>query len=733
MQPKDLTKLLLGMMIAGIPLVAMADFTVQSGQTVGSQTLNSGDTGTVQSGGTISTTANNDHAIDGSSANNTTVSNSGNITSSGDGSSGIVVNDNNTITNGGAITTNGWISVGIEASDNNTINNSGSITTSGDNGFGISSNNSNNIINSGTITTNGTFATGISGNTNNSITNSGNITTTGFQSEGISSGNGSNITNSGGITTDGDDSDGISAGMDSTISNSSNITTAGTAAEGIFSGDNSVITNSGTINTTGDLSQGIETGSNSNIINTSNITTSGNFSHGIEAGTGGIITNSGSITTNGIGANGIYSSGTANITNSGSIVVNGVQSYGIITTGDNSTITNSGTIISDGLGAIELSGDNNTVNLLGGTIIQGDVLLARTTNNFNYGNGLNSVLSFGFNLPGSINSNGMPQATSGNLVATVDTTGFAIEDEVVTDITECGHNSIGLRLDRARYSEGEDTWGNLCGNMRQQQDSGPAVEASHLLAGAAFGRDHALSSDRRFGWMIGFSTSRVEVQYDAQEIDVKSLFGGIYGGRQLDNGNFINLSLLAGYADHNSDRHVVNNMVEGGLETARADYQGYFVSPSIRIGTNTQLFGLNVRPSLDISYTGMRQGSYSESGSDANVTADSRTLQTLSTRAKLSFLSDFSAGDGRTIHQESYIGLAGRTNLGDDNASIELLGSNIDFDYGGEDSSISLIAGFNATLIDKKARGRVVAGFDGQLDRDGSINLSAHINAVIPF
>jgi hypothetical protein len=497
--------------------------------------------------------------------------------------------------------------------------------------------------------------------------------------------------------------------------------------------DTGSITNSGTIITNGQHSQGIVAFSDGNINNTGKITTSGNFSHGIEAGTGSSITNSGNITTSGIGAFGIYSTGSANVTNSGNIIVRGVQSYGINIGGDNSTITNSGTIISNGLGAIELAGDNNTVNLLGGTIIQGDITLARTTNNFNYGNGLNSVLNFNFNLPGSINSNGMPMATNGNLVATVDTTGFAIEDEVVTDITDCAHNGIGLRLDRVRSSSGSGTWGNLCGNLRRQQDSGPAVKANHLLGGAAFGSDHALSSDRRFGWMLGFSSSKVEVQYDAQEIDVKSLFGGIYGGRQMDNGNFFDISLLAGYADHNSDRHVVNNLVEGGLETARADYDGYFLSPSIRIGTESQMFGLKVRPSLDIRYAGMRLDGYSERGSAANVTADNRTLQTLSARAKLSFLSDFNAGDGRTIHQESYIGLAGRSNLGDDEASIELLGSNIDFDYGGEDSSISLIAGFNATLVGRDGAERVVAGFDGQVDRDGTIDLSAHINAVIPF
>lgn len=717
----------------------MADFIVQSGQTVGGQTLNSGETGTVQDGGTISTSANGDIGIDGSSATHVTATNNGAISTGGILADGININNESTAINSGIITTSGDDAFGIAAWDNNTVSNSGTIITNGISADGINGRDNNRLGNRGTIITYGDDSYGMAGRYNNFIANQGAITTSGVDGYGIYTWDNNSVTNNGRITTSGYNGDGMDTGDGNTIINNGTITTSGDIADGIDSNDGNTIINNGTVSISGDSdmfgeASGIEGDNNNTIINNGFIRTSGDLSPGILTidGDNNSITNNSTITTTGDESDGIVVRDDSVVVNTGTIRVSGFDSWAVYAENGN-TITNSGTLISIQSNAILLDGDYNSVNLLGDSVIQGYIELTEATNSFNYGNGLNTALTFTGNLPGTINTHGMPYAISGMLVATVDTTGFAMEDEIVTDISDCGHNGIGLRLDRVRSAAGGGTWGNLCGNLRQQQDSGTAVKANHLLGGIVFGRDQSLTSGRRLGWMLGLSTSRVEVQYDAQEIDIKSLFGGIYGGRSFTGGNFIDMSLLAGYADHNSDRHVVNNLVSGGLQTARADYDGYFISPGIRIGTNTQWFGHRLQPSLDIRYAGMHLEGYRESGSASDVTADDRTLHTLSARAKLSFFSEFQVDNGRTLRQESYIGLAGRTNLGKDDADIELLGNNIEFDYGGTDSSLGLIAGFNATLGGKEGGERIVAGFDGQLDRDGSIDLAAHINAVIPF
>lgn len=792
MQIKNVVALSFGAILGYMPVVAVADFTVQSGQTVGSQTLNDGETGTVEAGGTISTSANGEMGIL-VSGDNATAINYGTITTSGLNANGIGSGLYETIINSGTITTSGFGANGIAAAGGYSIvTNSGSIITSGVAGSGISSGDDgyDTIINSGDITTSGNDGAGVYlRSDHNTLNNSGTISTSGDDAYGIlvRFGGYNTINNSGVIDTSGTDAFAIYVFNSdyNTITNSGAIATSGDGGIGIYAmGDHNTVNNSGTINTSGnnDATAMYIAGDYSSISNDGAITTSGNSGYGILSygyyntvsnagsintrGASGFgmyvvsenntVVNSGTINTSGGNATGIYVLNDSNaITNSGSVITSGVNSHGILALSDyntinnngsinvsganavgvlvdnNNTITNYGTIVSTQYQAMMLSGNNNTVNLMRGTVIQGGIALNTATNTFNYENGLNTAFTFGGNLPGSINSNGMPRAINGMLVATVDTTGFAMEDEVVTDITDCGHDGVGLRLDRVRSASGSGAWGNLCGNMRQQQDSGPAIKANHLLGGVAFGRDHALSSGRRFGWMAGASSSRVEVDDAAQEIDIKSVFGGIYGGRQLDSGTFIDMSLLVGMADHNSDRHVVNNLIEGGLETARADYDGYFVSPGIRIGTSTQWGDMRVQPSLDIRYAGMHLEGYREHGSAASVKADDRTLHTLSARAKLSFLSDLKLDDGRALSQESYIGIAGRSNLGNDDADIQLLGSDINFDYGGENSSLGLIAGFNATLNGKV--GRVSAGFDGQVDQDGTVDLSAHVNVVMPF
>jgi hypothetical protein len=83
-----------------------ADFTIGSGETVTiTQTLGDNETGTVEKGGTISTTGVNQEGIEAGSGN--TIRNDGTISASNSGASGISADGSNTITNSGTISTRG--------------------------------------------------------------------------------------------------------------------------------------------------------------------------------------------------------------------------------------------------------------------------------------------------------------------------------------------------------------------------------------------------------------------------------------------------------------------------------------------------------------------------------------------------------------------------------------------------------------------------------------------------
>ena len=132
-----------------------ADFTVNSATTVTNgatgRMLNSNDNLTVNPAGSITTSADQTDGINTElSATNNRIINNGNITTSGEISRGIDVNDETEITNNGSITTQGNLADGIDVGDSNTITNNGSITTQTGNGITVSDDNT--ITNTGDIT-----------------------------------------------------------------------------------------------------------------------------------------------------------------------------------------------------------------------------------------------------------------------------------------------------------------------------------------------------------------------------------------------------------------------------------------------------------------------------------------------------------------------------------------------------------------------------------------------------
>lgn len=576
---------------------------------------------------------------------------------------------------------------------------------------------------------------GIDADDSFTIRNDGTITTTGNNGDGIDGEDFGTATNNGSISTTGNNSDGIDVNDSSTVINTGTITTTGIGASGIEADDNSIIFNSGSIFTSGPFSNGIDADNSNTINNSGDITTTGFDADAIDADDGNTIVNTGTINTSGGDADGIDVNDNNTVTNRGVIIVTGPNAganASAIEGDSNNTITNSGTLISTRDQAINLTAGNNTVNLMGGTVIQGGITLAAATNSFNYGNGLNSVLTFTGNLPATVNTNGMPFAINGMTIATVDTTGFAMADEIAGDITDCGHDSINYRLNGLRTaSGGEKSWSFICGNHRHQDDSTVAVDAKNTLAGAVVGRDHELSSGHRLGFFAGISGSEMKVDYDAQEISANSLFAGVFGG--FNGATNVDLSLLFGIADHSSDRHVTNNLVSGGLQMAGANYTGYFISPSITVSGNAPFLGRQVQPSLQLSYTGLYLDGYSETGSAANIDVESRDIHMLSARGLLTFPVELTTGRGRIVRMNSYVGLAGRLNLGSDRTNITLFNRRIAFDHGGEETSLGFIGGTEFNLVGKDGVNRITVGINGQLDTDGSMAISANIGTVIPF
>jgi len=635
-----------------------------------------------------------------------TISNSGTTT----GLQGIAVDSGNTINNSGTAAGIGAGSIGISVNNNNTISNTGTATGQ----FGILAFDGNTITNSGTAVGIGNNSTGILAVNNNTITNSG--TAIGTTVDGIHAVDQNTITNSGTST---GSVTGIRVNSFNTITNSG--TATGSTLDGIFGLDHNTITNSGT--STGQ-SFGIFGRSYNTITNSG--TATGSFAS-INATDHNTISNSGTATGGSIGIavgnfNTIINSGTA----TGSTII------GIIAA-DNNTITNSGTVrgsiygisanssntirnsgmITGVSAAVNFTGANNTLTLLAGSKIEGRILLDNPTNRLVIGPGLNTALAY---TGGTIVDTGLPFIIDGGKLYAVDVTGFSVQDEMANDLTRAVSDAVDARLGAARAAgrgfstamngtvvhavadvpagPGNSLWLSGLGSVRDQEGDSDTGSFNSLLGGFVVGGDALISTHTRAGLFAGASLADLDTEGDGQDLDNKSAFAGAYLSHDMGQ-SFVNAALIAGWSGFDSERHITNNQLPGGMETASADYDGFLLSPSLTLGHGMIMQGGILTPSVRVRYAGLFLEGYDESGSTANLSVDGRNINVLDARAELAYALNPHETESGVLSSTLRFGVDGTMTTGGD-VSATLLAQSLNFDAAGSDT-LRGFAGFDAT------------------------------------
>ncbi len=612
-------------------------------------------------------------------------------------------NETGTIETGGELSTSGVTAIDAPG-DNANIESNGSITTSGDNAYGIYSR----------------------GN-NATISNNGNIIGSGKNAVRIlSTGDYATINNSGNIsTTSGDNANGIfSMGTDATINNSGSIFTSGIFAYGIRS-------LGGTINNSG------------------NISTSGAGSYGILSQGNNTTNNSGSISTTGENADGIYSNGTdAAINNSGSILTTGEDADGIRSTGDNATINNSGLISATGPDSLAISGDlssdrNTTVNLLSGSQIIGWIDLGQNGSDNDTVNIYSGSASANLSILNTENINLFtPGVVVGDTaraqVITLDPTGESTRGVALAGMTSSIHNVIGqrmalttplkqvqlasLELSPGMYFEEHKpvAWAQVFGGRFDRDAEGGAIAYDHHHVGMNFGYEWDISGHRS-GLMGGVVRSKTDTQTASFETEADNYYIGVYANRKTHGLN-ITGSLIAGYGDHENDRLVVDNL--NGFETAKSDFDSWFISPGITLGSAFSVDGrLELRPSVSVNYSMAWLDGYRESGTtSSNLSVDDRKAKALTARAQLAAAYQLDEAS----EFEFRVGLNSR-HTDDDDTKVSIAGSQFKFATAGDESVTGGFAGATLRVADNNNLS-LVADIEFGGDRDenyaaGSVSL----------
>ncbi len=531
------------------------------------------------------------------------------------------------------------------------------------------------------------------------------------------------------------------------------INVTGANEDGVFATEsNQTVTNNGVITASGSGGRGIHfRGSvgnpveNALIINNGTITTDDGQGIELRRSPNGTIINNGTINANGDGIE--AGSPDALIVNRGTIRG---SDNGLELSGSDIRIFNSGTIIG-ATNAIFIEDIDATISLLAGSVLDGAVLFDGVGATLNIGSGLNLYLDYtegaSDNLA-QVNSDIPIEHDEDNgIIYTVDPTGFALAQSFIQTTADAVHGAVregggsGNRFGdglSGTFAYGDGTpgsgetgprgWVSSFGGYQSQNGTGVITGGNQAYGGLVAGGGFA-SGDRMYGAFAGGSYVRQETDYDTQTINTVSAYGGIYGGARAG-AHWIDASFMAGYSDLDSDRSVANNMVAGGLQTASADYGGYFLSPSVTVGRS---LGARTEISVGGHYAGLFLDGYTESGSAANLTVASRDVHVAAVRMKAAHLTHQRQADSGLVSVETWAGVDGVFNLGGDDVNVVLAGRPLGFAASFADASAIGFAGIGVNHKPTASAWTPNASLEGRYGTDAYSEIRASTTAAKQF
>ncbi len=425
------------------------------------------------------------------------------------------------------------------------------------------------------------------------------------------------------------------------------------------------------------------------------------------------------------------------IYNKGNILGTGVGAFGISAAAANNIIINFGTISGSGVAISAAAVNSNTLTSYAGSKIIGPLSFAATSNAFNFVGG-NYLFTLSVGGAVTFDASGAPFAVSGSQVAVVDPTPFAMTDRNLMDFTSAvsaavpadrvffnyqyfnnptstsyadesdantrladpfanmpglaayASDGVMFKNPTVQYADGTAVWGRGFAGQRVQQEDGILLHTLNQYYGGMIGGDWQSRPDLRLGAFIGAGRTRSSVDYNMGSNDSDLIFGGLFG-RYNFGASFLGVALQGGYSSTDSKRFINNNLAPGGLETATASYDGWYISPEANYGLHYGLGSLmgasyTLTPSVKLRYLYASYNGYTESGTTAPLTIGTQTVSDFEERGQLKLTRTQVFSPGTAFQSDIYGGVLGVQRAGSTTIDATLLGQAIPFATPGKDN-----------------------------------------------